>query len=52
MFVFGILLGIIIGLLIGVTLGAEIIDDRNKELKHLRKELVKANERDIKDGHY
>ena len=52
MFVFGILLGIIIGLSIGVSTGVWITDDRNKELKHLRKELVKANERDIKDGHY
>ena len=39
---FGIAVGIIIGLIIGVYLGAQIIDEKNRELKYLRKELAKA----------
>ena len=48
MFIFGLMLGVIIGLSIGVALGAEIIDERNRELKYLRQELAKANERVVK----
>ena len=39
---FGIAVGIIIGLMIGVYLGAQIIDEKNRELKYLRKELARA----------
>lgn len=49
MFVFGVLIGIIIGLSIGVALGAEIINDRNRELKYLRKELSKQAKRYVKE---
>ncbi len=41
-------IGVIIGLAIGVYLGAQIIDERNRELKYLRRELSKANERIVK----
>ena len=43
------ILGILTGLAVGVYLGGEIIDERNKELKYLRKELAKANERVVKE---
>ena len=42
------ILGCLFGLAVGVYLGGEIIDERNKELKYLRKELAKANERVVK----
>lgn len=42
------LLGVSTGLAVGVYLGGKIIDERNKELKYLRKELAKANERVVK----
>lgn len=45
MTLFLIAIGFIIGLAVGVYLGGEIIDERNKELAYLRKELAKANER-------
>ena len=48
MTLFLITIGFIIGLAVGVYLGGEIIDERNKELKYLRKELAKANERVVK----
>lgn len=48
MTVFLIVIGFIIGLAVGVYLGGEIIDERNKELKYLRKELAKANEKVVK----
>ena len=48
MTIFLITIGFIIGLAVGVYLGGEIIDERNKELKYLRKELAKANERVVK----
>lgn len=44
----GLFIGVCIGLAVGVYLGGEIIDERNKELKYLRKELAKANERVVK----
>ena len=34
--------GVAFGLFCGVGLGAQIIDERNRELKYLRKELSKA----------
>ena len=49
MTVFLISIGFIIGLAVGVYLGGEIIDERNKELKYLRKELVKANEKYVSE---
>lgn len=42
------ILGLLTGLAVGVYLGGEIIDERNKELAYLRKELSKANERVVK----
>ena len=44
----GLFIGVCVGLAVGVYLGGEIIDERNKELKYLRKELAKANERVVK----
>ncbi len=41
----GLFIGVCVGLAVGVYLGGEIIDERNKELAYLRKELAKANER-------
>ena len=49
MTLFLISIGFIIGLAVGVYLGGEIIDERNKELKYLRKELAKANEKYVKE---
>ena len=49
MTLFLIAIGFTIGLAVGVYLGGEIIDERNKELKYLRKELAKANERIVKE---
>lgn len=45
----GLFIGVCIGLAVGVYLGGEIIDERNKELKYLRKELAKANEKYVKE---
>ena len=42
MFIFALCIGIIIGLMIGTYLGAQIIDEKNRELKYLRSELAKA----------
>ena len=42
------ILGVLTGLAVGVYLGGKIIDERNKELKYLRKELAKANEKVVK----
>lgn len=41
-------MGFIVGSAFGVYLGAQIIDERNRELKYLRRELAKANERIVK----
>ena len=49
MTLFLISIGFTIGLAVGVYLGGEIIDERNKELKYLRKELSKANEKYVKE---
>ena len=43
------ILGVLTGLAVGVYLGGEIIDERNKELKYLRKELAKANDKIVKE---
>ena len=43
------ILGVLTGLAVGVYLGGEIIDERNKELKYLRKELAKANDKVVKE---
>ena len=42
MFIFALCVGIIIGLMIGTYLGAQIIDEKNRELKYLRRELARA----------
>lgn len=42
MYILVLFIGILIGLLIGVYLGAQIIDERNKEIKYIRRELEKA----------
>ena len=42
LFIFGVGIGALIGLMIGVYLGAKIIDEKDSELKYLRKELAKA----------
>lgn len=42
MYILVLCIGIIIGLMIGVFLGAQIIDERNKEIKYMRRELNKA----------
>lgn len=44
----GLFIGVCLGLAVGVYLGGKIIDERNRELKYLRKELAKANERVVK----
>lgn len=49
MTIFLIAIGFIIGLAVGVYLGGEIIDERNRELKYLRKELAKANDKIVKE---
>lgn len=49
MTIFLIAIGFLIGLAVGVYLGGEIIDERNRELKYLRKELAKANEKYVKE---
>lgn len=43
------ILGVLLGLAVGVYLGGEIISERNRELKYLRKELAKANEKVVKE---
>ena len=35
-------IGFMVGLFVGVYLGAQIIDERNRELKYIRRELEKA----------
>lgn len=42
-------MGAVFGLAVGVYLGGEIIDERNRELQYLRRELAKANERVVKE---
>ena len=42
MFIFALCIGIVIGLMIGTYLGAQIIDEKNRELKYLRNELARA----------
>lgn len=42
MYILVLCIGIIIGIMIGVYLGAQIIDERNKEIKYMRRELEKA----------
>ena len=42
MFIFALCIGIVIGLMIGTYLGAQIIDEKNRELKYLRRELARA----------
>ena len=43
------ILGVLTGLAVGVYLGGEIIDERNRELQYLRKELARANEKVTKE---
>ena len=40
--ILGILIGIVLGLMAGTYLGAQIIDEKNRELKYLRRELSRA----------
>lgn len=49
---FGVAIGAIIGLMIGVYLGAKIIDEKDSELKYLRKELAKAAYAERKSDFY
>lgn len=42
MFILALCIGIVIGLMIGTYLGAQIIDEKNRELKYLRSELSRA----------
>lgn len=42
MYIFAFCIGVIVGLMIGVYLGAQIIDERNREIKYIRRELEKA----------
>lgn len=42
MYIFAFCIGAIVGLMIGVYLGAQIIDERNREIKYIRRELEKA----------
>lgn len=42
MFILVFCIGVIVGLMIGVYLGAQIIDEKNKEIKYVRRELEKA----------
>lgn len=42
MYIFIFFIGVIAGLMIGVYLGAQIIDERNREIKYIRRELNKA----------
>ena len=42
MYILVFFIGVLIGLLIGVYLGAQIIDERNREIKYMRRELEKA----------
>ena len=42
MVLFLLAIGFMFGLFVGVYLGAQIIDERNRELKYIRRELEKA----------
>lgn len=42
MTLFLVAIGFVFGLFVGVYLGAQIIDERNRELKYIRRELEKA----------
>lgn len=43
------ILGALIGLAVGVYLGGEIIAERDKELKYLRRELKAAAEKVVRE---
>lgn len=45
----GLFIGSCLGLAVGVYLGGEIIAERDKELKYLRRELKKAAEKYVKE---
>ena len=49
MTIFLILIGVTIGLAVGVYLGGEIIAERDKELKYLRRELKAAADKAVKE---
>ena len=49
MFVLGFIIGGSIFLAFGVFLGAEIIDDRNRQIKYLRKQLSKQADNERND---
>ena len=41
MMILGMFIGAVFGLMFGIFLGAEVVDEKNKELKYLRQELAK-----------
>ena len=49
MTVFLIAIGFIIGLAVGVYLGGKAVDERNRELKYLRRELKAAADKVVKE---
>lgn len=49
MTIFLIAIGFIIGLAVGVYLGGEVVAERDRELKYLRRELKDAAEKVVKD---
>ena len=49
MALFLISIGFIIGLAVGIYIGGTAVDERNKELKYLRRELSKAAEKVVKE---
>ena len=49
MTIFIIAIGFIIGLAVGVYLGGEVVAERDKELKYLRRELKAAADRVVKE---
>ena len=49
MTIFLIAIGFTIGLAVGVYLGGVAVDERNRELKYLRRELSKAADKVVKE---
>lgn len=49
MTLFHLVIGFIIGLAVGVYLGGEVVTERDKELKYLRRELKAAADKAVKE---
>lgn len=49
MFTLGLIIGSIIGLAVGVYLGGKAVEERNRELKYLRRELKAAADKVVKE---